>query len=1440
MKKLLTALLLTAAASVAAEDYTQWVNPFVGTTNYGTTNPGAIVPNGMMNVTPFNVTGSELNLFDKDARWWSTPYDKRNRYFTGYAHVALSGVGCPEAGALLTMATTGPLEPDYTRYGSEYEAETASPGYYSNRLTKYGITTEVTATARSSAERFTFPSGRGNILLNLGQALSNESGASVRRVSDTEIEGSKLLGTFCYNAQKVFPIYFVLRVSRKPSASGYWKMQPKMQGVEAAWTPDNGTYKIYTEYGRELSGDDIGYWFSYDDLAEGEQIEVRMGVSFVSIANARENLELETSGLTFDDIRQQARSTWNADLGRIRVKGGSDEQQRVFYTALYHALVHPNLLSDANGQYPLMESAGNGCSDSPRYTVFSLWDTYRNLHQLLTLVYPERQTDMLRSMAGMASEWGWLPKWELYGRETFTMEGDPAIPVIVDSWSKGLTDFDIDSAYEAMKRSATTEGRLNPMRPDIDSYLERGYIPLGEYAADNSGDNSVSHALEYYVADNALARLAEERGDLDFARALRERSRGYRHYYSDESGTLRPRNNDGSFLEPFNPRQGENFENVPGFHEGSAWNYTFFVPHDVEGLAELMGGDSAFVSRLQTVFDSGLYDPANEPDIAYPYLFSRFRGEEWRTQREVSRLLRRHFRNAPDGIPGNDDAGTMSAWAVFSMLGLYPDCPGEPYYTLTSPAFDSIEIDTANGPLLITADRETPDAQYIASMKLGGQPLTEYRLSHDSLLNGRHLQFELRSAPQDYAALVDPKIGSGGHGHVFVGANVPFGMVQLGPTSIPQSWDWCSGYHDSDSTVIGFSHTHFSGTGIGDLFDVTVMPVIGQVTYARGEEENPESGLWSYADRSREVAEPGYYSVPLSRYGILAELTATERAGMHRYTFPESAEAAIVLDLQNGGCWDKATEVRLTAVDSTRVEGYRFSRGWAPDQKVYFSAEFSKPFKSFELHGDGMYGRAAFETREGEKVMMKVALSPVSEAGARANLEAELPGWDFDGVRAAARGKWNRELSRIGAKSSDQEMLRKFYTALYHTMFAPHINSDVDGSYRGADGAAHCKDEPTYTLFSLWDTYRAEMPLMSIIQPERNSQMVNSMIDIAEQQGRLPVWYFWGNETNCMVGNPGVVAVADAIVKQTPGVDCERAYKSLLATASDRRRGYGYRLDHGFIPSDSMKESIAYDMEYAIADAAIARAAEALGDTVNARLFTERSKSYRHYLDPETGFARGRMADGSWRTPFDPRSTNHRADDYCEGNAWQYTWLVPHDLEGLVEFYGSREATVARLDSLFAASSELTGEDVSPDISGLIGQYAHGNEPGHHVIYFYSMLGERDKAGDLVRRVADELYTTEPDGLAGNEDAGQMSAWLVLSAMGFYPVEPASGEYWFGSPLLDEVSIEVPGGTFRIIAEGMSPERRHIRAITLNGEPYTAPTLSHSTILRGGTLRLHF
>lgn len=697
---------------------------------------------------------------------------------------------------------------------------------------------------------------------------------------------------------------------------------------------------------------------------------------------------------------------------------------------------------------------------------------------------------------------------------------------------------------------------------------------------------------------------------------------------------------------------------------------------------------------------------------------------------------------------------------------------------------------------------------------------------------------------------VDPKIGSGGHGHVFVGANVPFGFVQLGPTSVPQEWDWTSGYHVSDSTVIGFPHLHLSGTGIGDLHDITVMPVTGEVVYARGVTDDPQSGLWSYSDRSREQVRPGYYATHLTRYDIDVELTATKRVGFHRYTFPGAEASGIVFDLQNGGGWDRATEASVRVIDDRTICGYRYSRGWANDQRVYFHAEFSRPFKAFRLIADGqpvqgasatasvLYGRADFETEPGDTILLKVALSPTSAEAARRNLAAELPDWDFRKTVKAADEAWNRELAKIDVTTRSESDRRVFYTALYHTMIAPSVFCDVDSTYYGADKQIHPGEGfVNYTTFSLWDTYRGAHPLMTIIHPEKMADIINTMLHIHEQQGKLPVWHLMGCETNCMTGNPGIPVVADALIKGFGGFDREAAYEALKQSAMRDERGMKYRKQYGYLPCDKMKESVAYDLEYALADWCVAEAAKVMGKKEDEAYFRKRSQSYRQLFDPTTGFLRGRNSAGEFREPFNPFRSVHREDDYCEGNAWQYTWLVPHDVEGLIGCFGSRERFLNKLDSLFIVTGDA-GEMASPDISGLIGQYAHGNEPGHHTCYLYTLAGAPEKTADRIRYILRHLYSDRVDGICGNEDVGQMSAWYILSALGFYPVEPAGGRYVFGSPLFDKAVLQVSGGTFTITARNNSEQNRYIQSVRLNGEPYRQPWINHADITAGGTLEL--
>ena len=702
----------------------------------------------------------------------------------------------------------------------------------------------------------------------------------------------------------------------------------------------------------------------------------------------------------------------------------------------------------------------------------------------------------------------------------------------------------------------------------------------------------------------------------------------------------------------------------------------------------------------------------------------------------------------------------------------------------------------------------------------------------------------------DYIQFVDPLIGSGGHGHVFVGASVPFGAIQAGPSNFHKGWDWCSSYHYSDSIVKGFSHLHLSGTGCTDLGEFLIMPVVGDLKMNPGSQENPESGYASYYNHNTEKVEPGYYKVHLDTYDIGIEMTTTERVALHKITYPKSDNAKLIIDLEEGN-GDTATKTFVHKVNDTIVAGYRFSTGWASDQREYFAMVLSKPIKDIIVYngenlmqGDAAEGTSVkacleFKTKAFEEVLFKFGMSPVSMENALSNIKDEMPSWDFEQILAENHEKWNEELSKIQIKTKDLSKKKVFYTAMYHTLIAPNLFNDSNGEYRGVDKKVYKgADFTNYTLFSLWDTYRTAHPLYTLTQPERVPDMINSMLTIYQQQGKLPVWHLRGNETNTMVGYSAVPVVVDAILKGYTGIDYELAYEAVKTTAmGDFEPGVKELQKYGYIPGDLMHESVASAMEYAISDWAISKLAEKLGKTDDVKYFAERAKAYTKYFDPKDRFMKGKMVDGSWRTPFDPYSAQHRINDYCEGNAWQYLWLVPQDPEGLIDLLGGEKPFVSKLDSLFSISSELE-EGASSDISGLIGQYAHGNEPSHHITYLYAYAGEQYKTADKVRYIMNELYTDQTDGLCGNEDCGQMSAWYVMSSMGFYPVNPSNGAYVFGSPLFDEASIKLEGDKkFTIVANNNNDENIYIQSVQLNGVDYTKSFITHKDILNGGTLK---
>lgn len=690
---------------------------------------------------------------------------------------------------------------------------------------------------------------------------------------------------------------------------------------------------------------------------------------------------------------------------------------------------------------------------------------------------------------------------------------------------------------------------------------------------------------------------------------------------------------------------------------------------------------------------------------------------------------------------------------------------------------------------------------------------------------------------------VDPFIGTGGHGHTYPGASLPFGMVQLSPDTRLSGWDGCSGYHISDSVIYGFSHTHLSGTGVSDYGDILLMPVVGSLKLERGSDEDPDSGYCSRFLHETEEASPGYYKVFLEDYGVGVELTCTERVGFHKYTFPEEDQSYIIFDLTHR---DQVLESQLRIVGDSQVEGMRRSRQWAQDQHVYFVARFSKPFESFgvlqdekitkdlrEVASENLKAYVQYSTEKNETIYVKVGISAVSIDGARKNLETEIPGWNFSAICKAADRKWNRALNKIQVNGGTEEQLTIFYTALYHSLLNPNLYMDVDGQYRGMDLDVHmAEDFVNYTVFSLWDTYRATHPLFTIIEPERTVDFIKTFLKQYEHGGRLPIWELAANYTGCMIGYHSIPVIADAYMKGLRSYDVNKAFEAMKHSADLDHLGLEYYKSLGYIPSDKESQSVSRTLEYAYDDWCIAQMAKALGEEDDYKRFIKRAQYYKNVFDPDSGFMRAKM-NGRWFFPFDPAEVNF---NYTEANSWQYSFYVPQDVSGLIKLMGGKESFVEKLDGLFTADPQISGSQ-QPDITGLIGQYAHGNEPSHHMAYLYNYASQPWKTQERVREIMVKLYRAQADGLCGNEDCGQMSSWYVLSALGFYPVCPGDSQYVIGTPLFPEAKIDLGKGKTFIIKANPDPSRHiYIQSATMNGEPYRKSYVLHGDILAGGEL----
>ncbi|MHC1736660.1 MAG: GH92 family glycosyl hydrolase [Ignavibacteriaceae bacterium] len=696
---------------------------------------------------------------------------------------------------------------------------------------------------------------------------------------------------------------------------------------------------------------------------------------------------------------------------------------------------------------------------------------------------------------------------------------------------------------------------------------------------------------------------------------------------------------------------------------------------------------------------------------------------------------------------------------------------------------------------------------------------------------------------------IDPFIGTGFHGHTFPGACLPFGMVQLSPDTDIKEWDWCSGYHSSDSSIMGFSHTHLSGTGAHDLGDILFMPYTGDWKILPGRKSNPIEGYRSLFSHEDEKAEAGYYSVFLKSYKIKVELTATKRSGFHKYTFPKSDKSNIIIDL-NHGIFDKTAEARIEKVDDQTIKGYRKSKGWA-QHTIYFCAVFSKPIKEFAVvneqkiiqneiiaEGKDIKALLRFSTDKDEIIHVKVGLSPVSSENAMENLYAEIGNNDFIAIRKAAFDEWNSQLQSVEIETGSEEKKRTFYTAMYHAQLVPYIFTDINRQYMGMDNKVYkAEGFDYYTLFSLWDTYRAAHPLYSIIAPEYNNDFVKSLIAKFEESGRLPVWELHSSETWCMIGYHSIPVIADAILKGYGNFDIQKGYIAMKNSAEDSIRGLTDYKKYGYIPFDKLNNSVSITLEYAFDDWCIAQVAKKLGYSDDYKLYLRRAMYYKNIFDVKTGFVRGKDSNGNWRENFNPMSVSILGKgDFTEGNAWHYTFYVPQDLTGLIELIGGREKFASKIDSIFVQPA-VNDNEHSLDITGMIGQYVHGNEPSHHIAYLYNFAGQPFKTQEKVSYILKNLYSDKRDGLCGNEDCGQMSAWYIMSSIGFYPVNPASGEYIIGSPIFDKVTINLSNSKkFIIKAINVSDKNIYIQSAKLNNKDYAKSFITHEQVVSGGEI----
>lgn len=1471
-----------------------YVNPFIGASTsiakagaahgLGKTFPGATTPYGMVQVSPNTITGGDNG----------SGYSYEHRSIEGFAFTQMSGIGWyGDLGNFLVMPSSGPLKTSAGRQDHEEEgyrsafskdSEKASPGYYKVMLSKYHVQAEMTAAPHSGMLRFTFPAGKqSRIQIDLARRVGGTSTAQyVRVVDDHTIEGYMKCtpdggGWGNGEGHADYTVYFYAQFSKPLKQYGVWSADipdgwsRKREDIESQRYQERVAASAVIKGGTEHSGRHLGFFTEFATTAD-EPVLMKAGISFTDVEHAKMNLGQEITGWDFDAVHKKARSVWNEALEKVHVDGGSEEEKTVFYTALYHTMIDPRICSNVDGTF----RGGDGkIHNTPpgaatRRTIFSGWDVFRSQMPLQTIINPGLINDLIASLTDLADETGrkYYERWELLNAYSGCMIGNPAVSVLADAYAKGIRNYDISKAYAYARNSCDRFGNDDRgysvnCEPEDERRTSYGNSPF-----------SISNTLENGYSEWCLSHLAGMLGKKDDEQKYAHRSMSYKNIYDPSVHWFRPRKPDGSWEDwPAEGRLKQSYGTV----ESNPYQQGWFVPHDIPGMVQLMGGRDSVIADLLQFFGrtpdnmlwNDYYNHANEPVHHVPFLFNRL-DAPWLTQEWSRKICARAYHNAVEGLVGNEDVGQMSAWYVLAAAGIHPICPGDTRYEITSPVFSRIELRLdaryAKGRVFtVIAKHNSAKNVYIQRAKLNGKPYSRCWIDHADIAAGGVLELEMGPEPNKnwgvsaagevdlvgYANTLQGTASDFGlsYGNTYPTTALPFAMNAWSPQTGKNGEGWK--YQYSATSIRGFGQTHQCSPWVNDYAVFSLMPVAHELVV----DENKRASTFRHEN---ETGKPDYYKVTFDN-GITTEITPTERGSAMRFSFPANQASYLVLD-----GYTQLSEVHIDP-DHRRVTGWVNNARWAPANfRNYFVLEFDQSFAGYgtweneknavlrdSLDKSGKGAGAWLQFKKGAVVQVRIASSYISPEQASLTLQREVAG--FDETHAAAHKIWNDLFHRVLVEGGTEEQKATFYSCLFRANLFSHQFFEYDQQGRPYyfspyDGRIH--DGYMYTDNGFWDTFRSQFPLNTILHPEMEGRYMQALLAAQQQCGWLPAWSF-PSETGGMLGNHAISLLTDAWVKGIRSFSPDSALRAYYHEAANKgpwggangRQGWKDYWQLGYVTYPESQGSTAQTLEYAYDDFCGYQLAKMTGNNFYSSVFARQMYNYKNVFDPSTNFMRGRGKDGRWAGDFDPIDWG---GPYTEGNAWHYTWSVFHDVQGLIDLMGGEKKFTAKLDSVFSLPNTvkygtygmLIHEMKEMQLANM-GQYAQGNQPIQHMIYLYSYARQPWKTQYHIRAVMDRLYNATEKGFPGDEDQGGMSSWYVLSALGIYSVCPGTDQYVIGSPVFKKATITLENGKqFVIEASGNSSKNVYISHATLNGKAYTHNWITHSDVVDGGVL--HF